>query len=69
MSKPKITITISGPSGAGKSTLAHHLTSYLAIQRGLNVKLIDDNHEQPPPSAHNPMLNHFDADITITTGE
>jgi ABC-type uncharacterized transport system ATPase component len=65
----KITITISGLAGHGKSTLADYIASDLKIRHGLNVKLIDDNHEQLPPTSHRALPAHFNADITIITEE
>jgi adenylate kinase family enzyme len=65
MSKPKITVTISGPTGSGKSTLARYLAADLKIRHGVDVKLIDDHHEQPLSTSTHHLPYTFGAEVTI----
>jgi uridine kinase len=64
--KPEITIAISGPTGAGKTTLAQYIAADLKIRYGIDVKLIDDGHEQSLPTSTTTLKSHFKPQVTVS---
>jgi deoxyadenosine/deoxycytidine kinase len=65
MKKPVITVVIGGPAGAGKTTLAQYIAADLKIRHGVDVKLIDDNHEQLLPTSTIGLHANFNPQVVI----